>query len=95
MALGIIFDEEREVAAYYDTVTGAAFGLVFTGYDGREQAEHFALWLSRNEDYSRRGDPRQFPYNALELLRSEWRKEYLDEDGTLTKLGHAEVATLP
>ena len=89
MALGILYDDRRETAAYYDTVTGAAFGKVFDGIDAREQAIHFAIWLERQDGFS--DDPRAIPYDELERARGLWREEYVTEDGMLSDTGHEEL----
>lgn len=91
MALGILYDKDMQKAAFFDTVTGTAFGEVFEGHDAREQAVHFAVcWIG-----ARDADARQFSTKELSELRAVWAMDWLDEDGDLIPEGHEQVEMTP
>ena len=89
MALGVIHDQAGRRAAFYDTVTGVAFGEVFEGDDAWEQAQHFAYWLSRELPPV---DPRDLTLEALSEQRSKWREQHYNAElGMLTDEAHEEL----
>jgi hypothetical protein len=95
MALGIVHDRQAERAAYYDTVTGVAFGEVWEGIDAEEQARHFALWLSRRPGRAATGedDPRALSARELANERRFWAQEYINlESGLLCDKAFEELA---
>lgn len=66
----------REHAVLFDSVTGWAFGPVFSedealGTSPEDMAELFLAWL-REHDHE---DPRSIPAGELETLYGQWRKE--------------------
>ncbi len=62
--------EGRDIAALYDSVTGVAFGPVFTGLDAHDQAVHFADWLD--------DDARTYSPLALDDQHKRWALHNLD-----------------
>jgi hypothetical protein len=63
----IAWDPEDDVACLYDSVTGVAFGEVFSGDESYEQAERFLEWLAAKEL-----DARGVQGNTLRDLRREF-----------------------
>jgi hypothetical protein len=66
------FGYEREIACLFDSVTGWAFGPVFSrGEDGEspeDRAEAFLEWLAAND----MRDARVIPAGELEKLYADW-----------------------
>lgn len=81
MAVEIIHDRQREIAALICNTEMEAFGPVFTGPGCAEDAADFLDWLVRNPqpitpsiniEYTS-SDPRQFSDDALEAAHERWQ----------------------
>ena len=67
MSTRIVWDPTEDVAALYDSVSGVAFGEVFTAPDGYENAENFLAWLT-----AKKLDARVVHPTTLRELRREF-----------------------
>lgn len=89
MAVEIIWDQERQVAAMYCTTSDTAFGPVFTGPAANVEVGEFLDWLRENEEpvawtiaspqLGDGKDPRDYTADELERIVKHWR--LLVEDG--------------
>lgn len=71
MSVRILWDPSENVAALYDSVTGALLGRVFDGDESYEDAEHFLDWLTRWGSH----DPRALAPTQLAELRETFFRE--------------------
>lgn len=67
MSTRILWDPTEDIAAFYDSVSGFAFGKVFTAPDSYENAENFLAWLT-----AKNLDARAVQPNTLRALRREF-----------------------
>ncbi len=85
--MGVRIIEGKRQACLYDSVTGVAFGPVFTGLDAHDQAVHFNDWLEQ--------DARTYTPAMLNGLHAQWADENTDpEHGELTAKAMHHVVTL-
>lgn len=87
MAVAIMWDQDAQVAAMWDTTTDHAFGPVFSGASAVTEIEEFLDWLETSDVPWAVGshvtgdgtDPRHYPPGDLEEVVKHWR--LLVEDG--------------
>lgn len=96
MGTRLTSDPGEHVVAMFDSVTGWAFGRVFSS---AEQAEDFLRWLETADltdaggpisvlpvfrgQFGAGDDPRAYSNGDLDRLRDLWREQRLDDEGEL------------
>ncbi len=70
MSTRILWDPEEDTACLYDSVSGEAFGAIFTAPYAYENAENFLAFLT-----AKKLDPRAVQPNTLRALRREFEEK--------------------
>jgi len=83
MAVEIIHDPRRAVAAMWCNTTGQAFGPVFTGPGCEQDADDFIVWVASSPDrtlvrtdeiWVDGTDPRDYTPAGLERMYQRWQQ---------------------
>lgn len=80
MGCHILFDEDKDLACFYDSTVDVAFGPVMNGdhnYSAEEMGEWFLKWLG--------DDPRHLMLDELLSQWSKFRVEVNERDETLSE----------